>query len=68
MFFSCLHTQSFIVTQSLKAVTQTAEAHAESAKPDASSQPLTRFSILYVTHGNLTGVVMPKVFAFEMCL
>ncbi len=69
MFFSSLHTKPFLVTQSLKAVTITAEAHAESAKPDTSSQPLTRFSILYVTHGNLTrSRFMPKVFAFEMCL
>jgi len=68
MFFSSLHTKSFLVTQSLKSVTITAEAHAESAKPDTSSQPLTQFLILDVTHGNLTGVVMPKVFAFEVCL
>ncbi len=35
--FSCLHTKSLLVTQFLKAVTQTAEAHTKSAKPDTNS-------------------------------
>ncbi len=42
-----LHTKSSLVTQFLKAVTQTAETHTKSAKPDTNYQPLTQFSISF---------------------
>ncbi len=38
-------TKSLLVTQFLKAVTQTPEAHTKSTKPDTDYQPLTQFSI-----------------------
>ncbi len=45
LFFNCLHTKSLLVTQFLKADTQTTEPHTKSAKPYTKSQPLTQFSI-----------------------
>ncbi len=61
-------------------ISEIAEAHTTSAKPDTNSQPLTRFVISQnnlcktqhnSTHTNLTLInFMEKVFAnaFEMCL
>ncbi len=51
VFFICLHTKSLLVTQFLKAVTETAEAHTRSAKPDTNSWPLTQFhETLFAKH------------------
>ncbi len=42
-FFSTAYTKLLLVTQFLKADTQTAEAHTKSAKPYTNSPPLTRW-------------------------